>query len=81
MKTDDGIPVDAAPLPPVTQAQAEAAARTVVRLAPDDHKAILRALGLLRDGRIQPPPGILGGREIVNPKRLGLRGGSRGEQR
>ena len=69
MSTTDSVPVDAAPLMPITQDQAEAAARTVVRLAPDDHQAILRALGLLADdGTVSPPPCVLTDVPSVRPK-------------
>ena len=69
MTTTDSVPIDTAPLMPISQQQAEAAARTVIRLAPDDHRAILAALGLLHDGdRIGPPPGILTGVQPVRPK-------------
>ncbi len=68
MSTTDSVPVDTAPLMPITQDQAEAAARTVVRLCPDDWQAILRALGLLSDGRISPPPCVMTDVLPVKPK-------------
>lgn len=53
--TDATVTLDA-PLVGVSQEQSEAAARVVAGMCPDDARAVLSALGLLRNGRIAPPP-------------------------
>lgn len=55
--SDATVTLDPAPVPPITEAQAQAAARTVACHALDaaDARMILSALGLLERGRIVAP--------------------------
>jgi hypothetical protein len=56
--SDSTVTLDPQPIPPITEAQAQAAARTVAAHALNaaDAQMILSALGLLERGRIVAPP-------------------------
>ena len=68
--TDSTVTIDPAPIPPISEEQAQHAARVVAGAAhdADDAAMLLAALGLLDGGRIVAPRVPIDVRNIKNPK-------------